>query len=443
MNTKMGVVYKIASRASDIGVTRFRMPRNVYSWMYGFAHLSRYSKGRINIEFPEDAEEVEKQLRGLGAFFLACRTTAFSIKFNIEKLIRENRYDLLPEITGDPQSKVYNNSLRTIAQTDAYGGEAGWDVFDSVTELVKFLSVKAKENGFYFFWQLAGCRDTPNEDDPKLEDEISRPWEDWDFEKIVKKEMSDLPDPSTDDFKVVTTKRMIAFYADRIEKASFEDKEDTIVDSYYDALLDHEFMWKRLKAVSHLEGLSDSIKSLGDRFETTLKIYRNMLASKYVRPEEKYAVRFEMDSFIKDEHFAESASRQIKGEFSLDDLKKDITDSLRLDYDTRLEKLRFDMKKEYEEEYRRQFPEDVKSEVTKLRPDLFKEPEKPAPKPYRVYRSESYSYMRQLQGEFDTREEALEYAAELNRIMDEMASDYSFDMRDYRSAYVEGPEDKK
>ena len=204
METESSVVYKIADRASEIGRTRFRMPRNIYSWLYGFAHLSCYSRGRINIEFPEDAEEVEKQLRKLCAFFLACKTPPFSIKMNIEKVIREKRYDLLPKITGEPESDIYIRNQKTLIQTDLYDKGNGWNAFLDVTELVQYLCDRANENGNYFFNQFTCCKNAIDETDPKIKDQIQRTWENDTFTKILKNEDFDPPQPGTDEFKVVT-----------------------------------------------------------------------------------------------------------------------------------------------------------------------------------------------------------------------------------------------
>ncbi len=65
-------------------------------------------------------------------------------------------------------------------------------------------------------------------------------------------------------------------------------------------------------------------------------------------------------------------------------------------------------------------------------------------KQYRVYRSSSYSYgYDQLIGSYDTYEEAKKDADAFNDNMEEMRGSYTFDMRDYATAYVVGPDDKK
>lgn len=444
METELSVVYKIAERASEIAITRFRMPRNIYTWLYGFAYLSRYSTGRINIEFPEDAKEVEKQLRKLCAFFLACKKPPFSIKMDIEKVIREKRYDLLPKITGEPESDIYIRNQKTMLQTDLYDNGNGWNAFLDVTELVQFLCERANENGNYFFNQFTHCVNTIDETDPKIEDQIHRPWENDEFTRILKNEDFDPPQPGTDEFKVVTANRIIPFYSRTIEVGVSEDENESNSSTYYDALFAHEFMSDRLKRVASLVGYSDTEAAQKKRYDTTLKIYKNMLSSRYVNDEEKYAIRFEMDSFIKDEHLVNNTVKQMNDEFSLDDLKQGIIDEMRLNFDVKLEKLRHDMREEFYREYLDHLSEKIRAEVKELLPDLFIEPEKPKEKPYKVYRSESYSYAHgQLMGTYDTYEEAKKDADAFNDNMEEMRGSYTFDMRDYATAYVVGPDDKK
>lgn len=443
METELGVVYKIADRASEIGCTRFRMPRNIYSWLYGFAHLSCYSTGRINIEFPEDAEEVERQLRKLCAFFLACDKRPSGIEMDIELIIRNKRYDLLPKITGEPESDIYIRNIKTMIQIDTYGGGKGWNAFLDVTELVRHLCDRANENGDYFFNVFTHYRKTIDETDSKVKDQIQCPWEDYKFTQIVKNEDFDPPQPGTDEFKVVTANRIIPFYSRTIEVGVSEDEKESNSFTYYDALLAYEFMWDRLKRVAHLVGCADTEKAHKERCDTTLKIYKNMLSSMYVRDEEKYSVRFEMDSFIKDEHLVNNTVKQMNDEFSLDDLKQGIIDEMRLNFDVKLEKLRHDMRDEFYREYLDDLPKTIREEVKKLLPDLFKEPEKPKEKPYKVYRSESYSYAHgQLMGTYDTYEEAKKDADAFNDNMEEMRGSYTFDMRDYATAYVVGPKEK-
>ncbi len=442
-----GVVYKIASRASEIGTTRFRMPRNVYSWLYGFAHLSSYSRWKINIEFPEDAEEVERQLRELCAFFLACQRTPSSIQRYIEVLlIRENRYDLLPDITGEPESNVYKMNIKTLAQTDAHDGVDGWDDYESVTELVKYFLDKGIENGFSFFGKWANSKAVPNMDDPRIENNIDRSWKDYDFNKMIKNEDFDPPKPGTDDFKVVTANRKVAFYKKDIDRVINDD--DGFADEYYDALFDHEFMCNRLKAVSHLVGLSDSqevMNIIKGRFDTTYKIYEKLLSSKRVLDYDKCSVRYEFNSFIRGEHLAENAVKQKSGDLSLKDIRQEISDGLRLEMDVKIDKLRVYIEKEYlDKSYREEFPRIVRSEVEKLLPDLFKKEEEPKSKPYKVYRSASYSYpYDQLVGSYDTIEEAKRVAHELNEEMEKMREEGALDLRDYRTAYVKEPGEKR
>ena len=214
------------------------------------------------------------------------------------------------------------------------------------------------------------------------------------------------------------------------------------MDVYYNALLAHEFMWDRLKRVAHLLDLSDTEEASKKRYDTTLKIYKNMLSTEYAREEEKYAIRYEMDSFIKDEHRAKSAVKQIHDEYSLEDLKQDIADDMRLEMDIKLEKLRLEIEKEYNKKYREDFSGIVRAEMEKLLPDLFKEQEKVDDKPYKVYTTSSYSYQEQLFGSYDTFEEASSAASGFNDYMEQMRGEYCFDMKDYRSAYVVGPKEK-
>lgn len=431
MDTDTGVVYKIASRASRIGVMRFRMPRNVYSWMYGFARLSQYSKARCIIEFDEYAEDVFIELRELRSFFIASCNFGYvteRIKEECEKAIRENREELLAK-DAPLESELHKISLKTISQTDLYK-EKGWDSFENVVELVKFFSERAKENGIYYFHSFTGS--SARRADP---DKTKDPGDvDWDFEdalyrRILKKEEYDTPQPGTEEYKVVMANRMIKFYSERIERAATEN--DLLKDTYYEALFDHETMWEKL----------DIKNSRKEYLDKALSIYSMLLSSDLIDRADRYSIKVEMDSFIRDEHTAERAAKKLEGNVTIDDIREEIRDEMQVKFDIQLERARIDIEKSYRDMYELFIPGSVEKEVKKLLPDLFKEKEKPESKPYRVYRSSSYSYAQQLQGEFDTKEEAQKYAAQLNEEMDKMASETWFDMKDYRSAYVEGPKE--